>query len=87
MGQSGITANPPSSTAHASPLNTLTLDQRLPENILPRQKKIESQGHGFFIGCATVQSVEIRNALTIENTSASIISGARSLAASSTMRG
>jgi hypothetical protein len=28
-----------------------------------RKKKIEGQGNGFLIGCAAMQSIEIRNAI------------------------
>jgi hypothetical protein len=35
----------------------------LPANILTGQKKIEGQGNGFLVGCAAMQSVEIRNAI------------------------
>ena len=31
-------------------------------DIVTRNKKIEGKGHGFLIGCAAVQGVEIRNA-------------------------
>jgi|SRR5215475_11465075 len=41
----------------------LSLDQRPPSDIVTHDKKIKSQGHGFLIGCAVVQSVEIRNAI------------------------
>src|SRR5262245_26751392 len=38
----------------------LRSNQRLAANILTREKEIESQRHGFLIGCAAVQCIEIR---------------------------
>src|SRR5262245_9819654 len=45
------------------PQYILALNQWLPPDIVTREKKVKSQSHGFLIGCATMQSVEIRNAI------------------------
>jgi hypothetical protein len=39
-----------------------SISEPTPE-IITRKKKIESTGNGFLIGCAAVQSIEIRGAI------------------------
>jgi len=55
--------NVPARLTKHPPQRILALDQRLAPDIITHNKKIESQGHSFLIGCATVQSVEIRSAI------------------------